>query len=256
MRKNLLKKGGTVVPPSDSENQRQKTPINTGNVRESSMRTRTARACVEINILIACEESQQECLAFRSLGFNAFSCDVQPCAKRWGRKEYHIMEDVTPYLNGKNVFKTMDGEYHFVEKWHMIIAHPPCTYICKVGAVHMVVDGVVDKQRYAKMIEAVKFFKKCLEAKADFVAVENPLPQARAGLPKPSCFIQPSWFGEKYTKKTLYWLKNLPPLMPTVIYPNPKEFARASRGKYRSRTFPNVAAAIASQWGSYVKENL
>jgi hypothetical protein len=99
---------------------------------------------------------------------------------------------------------------------------------------------------------AADFFRRCLQAKADYVAVENPLPMKRAGLPKPSCFIQPSWYGVKYTKKTLYWLRNLPPLLPTLIYPNPKEFVRASRGKYRSRTFPQVAQAMAEQWGKYI----
>jgi hypothetical protein len=75
---------------------------------------------------------------------------------------------------------------------------------------------------------------------------------ARAKLPKPSCFIHPSWFGVKYTKKTLYWLKNLPPVMHEIDYPCPKEFVKASRGKYRSRTFPQVAAALARQWSDYI----
>ncbi|MBR2556434.1 MAG: hypothetical protein IKE94_16425, partial [Aeriscardovia sp.] len=89
-----------------------------------------------------------------------------------------------------------------------------------------------------------------------YVAVENPLPMARAKLPKPSCFIHPSWFGVKYTKKTLYWLRNLPPLMPTVTYPNPKSFVNCSRGKYRSRTFPEVAKAIALQWSQYILDEI
>ena len=75
---------------------------------------------------------------------------------------------------------------------------------------------------------------------------------AMARLPRPSFYIQPSWFGVKYTKKTLYWTKNLPPIMPTIEYPNPKSFVRSSRGKYRSRTFPQVAQAIAEQWSAYI----
>lgn len=106
------------------------------------------------------------------------------------------------------------------------------------------------------MIEARKFFYECLNARSYYIAVENPLPMALANLPKPSCFIQPSWFGVKYTKKTLFWLKNLPPLLPEIIYPNPKQFVRASRGKYRSRTFPNVAQAMARQWSDYIIEKL
>lgn len=106
------------------------------------------------------------------------------------------------------------------------------------------------------MLQARDFFFRCLEAKAPYVAVENPLPMARAQLPKPSCFIQPFWFGVKYSKKTLYWLKNLPPIMPELEYVNPRQFVRASRGKYRSRTFPQVAKAIARQWSSYILDEL
>ena len=209
----------------------------------------------KINVLIACEESQAECAAFRKRGFNAFSCDIQPCQPS-AQPNWHIHGDVTPFLQGKNNFRTQDGELHFVDKWHMIIAHPPCTYMCKMGSVHMVKNGVVQQERFEKMMQARELFFKCLEAAAQFVAVENPIPMARAKLPKPDCFIQPYWYGVKYSKKTLYWLKNLPPLMPELINPEFKEYVRSSRGKYRSRTFPQVARAIAKQWGDYVIEQL
>ena len=120
----------------------------------------------------------------------------------------------------------------------------------------MVKHGVLQLERYTQMMQAREFFMQCLNAKAPYLAVENPLPMARARLPRPSCFIQPSWFGVKYTKKTLYWLRNLPPIMPEIEYPNPKEFARASRGKYRSRTFPQVARALARQWSKYILDDL
>ena len=96
---------------------------------------------------------------------------------------------------------------------------------------------------------------KCLDAKADFVAVENPLPMAMAELPPPDCFVQPYWFGVPYSKKTLYWLRNLPPLMADASASEYKQFVRSSRGKYRSRTFPELARAIALQWGDYVLQN-
>ena len=203
----------------------------------------------QINVLIACEESQAECIAFRAFGFNAYSCDIQKA--RYNPK-HHIMGDVTPYLDGRTWFKTQDGHRHRLSKWHLIVAHPPCTYLCKVSSVLLIKNGVIDEERLHQMEIARDFFYNCLRAQADYVAVENPLPMKRAGLPKPSCFIQPSWYGVKYTKKTLYWLRNLPPLLPTLIYPNPKEFVRASRGKYRSRTFPQVAQAMAEQWGNYI----
>lgn len=206
-----------------------------------------------INVLIACEESQAECLAFREMGFNAYSCDLQ---KARFKPPYHILDDVTPYLAGKSTFKTQDGKRHTLKRWHLIIAHPPCTYICKVSSVQMVQHGVVNPERFKLMQEGVRFFMLCLNATAPFVAVENPIPMRRAGLPRPSCYACPSWFGVKYTKKTLYWLRNLPPLFATVQYPNPKEFVRSSRGKYRSRTFPQMAKEIAHQWGQYVLNSL
>lgn len=209
----------------------------------------------EINVLIACEESQAECLAFREAGFNAFSCDIKECRKGTPAT-FHIVDDVTPYLKGKTAFHTQDGTYRQVPRWHLIIAHPPCTYLCKLSSVWMVHNGQLNLQRYAKMLEARDFFYKCLDASAPYVAVENPLPMARANLPQPSCFVHPSWYGHKYTKKTLYWLRNLPPLMPQIIFPNPKEFSRASRGHYRSRTFPGVAKAMAEQWGKYILDEM
>lgn len=209
----------------------------------------------EINILIACEESQAECNAFRELGFNAFSCDIQKC-QRNANAAWHIHGDVTPYLKGKTEFETQDGNRHHVHQWHMIIAHPPCTYLCRVSSVHLVKrtsEGeIINEERLEKMIQGAKFFRQCLNAKADYVAVENPIPMRRANLPRPDFFICPSWFGVKYTKKTLFWVRNLPPIMAEIEYPNPKEFVNSSRGKYRSRTFPEVARAIARQWGGYI----
>lgn len=208
-----------------------------------------------INVLIACEESQVEMQAFRDAGFNAFSCDIQkPC--RGADLRYQIQGDVRPYLNGKSVFRSMDGKLHRLNKWHLIIAHPPCTYLCKVSSVWMVIDGKIDEERYRKMEEAREFFMECLSAKADFVAVENPLPMARTRLPPPDCYVQPSWFGHAYTKKTLYWLRNLPPLMPECDVASVKVYMRHSRGKYRSRTFEGIAKAMAGQWGEFVYNSL
>lgn len=218
-----------------------------------------------LNILIACEESQAECLAFRELGHNAFSCDIQAC-RRGGIPEWHIQGDVTPFLRGETQFRVQSGAQISVHRWDLIIAHPPCTYLCKVSSIHMLANPDytiiwhgqvkrVNKARYTLMLAARSFFFECLNAEAPFVAVENPIPMAIAQLPRPSCYACPSWFGVKYTKKTLYWLRNLPPVMATLEYPNPKEFVRCSRGKYRSRTFPELAAALAHQWSEYILDN-
>jgi len=111
---------------------------------------------------------------------------------------------------------------------------------------------VIDQNRLKKLNQAREFFYKCLNASAKYVAVENPIQMKRANLPPPSCYADPSWYGVKYTKKTLYWLKNLPPLMPEIINPKTKCFVISSRGKYRSRTFPQMARAIAKQWSNYI----
>ena len=208
-----------------------------------------------LNVLIACEESQAECDAFRKLGHNAFSCDLQKC-RRGGHPEWHIKGDVTQFLEGVTQFRTMDGRHHHLSRWHLIIAHPPCTYLCKLSSVQLMKDGVIDPNRLEKMMRAREFFFRCLNANAPFVAVENPLPMARANLPKPSCFIQPFWFGEPYSKKTLYWTKGLPPLMADAQAVDIKQYCHASRGKYRSRTFPKVADAIARQWGNWCAAEL
>lgn len=203
-----------------------------------------------LNVLVACEESQRVTTEFRLLGHRAFSGDLQPCGG--GHPEWHIQGDVLNLFVAHPSFCTASGSRHSFKKWDLIIAHPPCTYLCKVSSPRMVVNGHLQKDRYEKMLAGRAFFLKCLAAPAKFVAVENPLPMARAQLPKPTTFIQPFWFGSKWSKKTLLWLKNLPPLMPTIINPNIKQLVHCSRGKYRSRTDRYVAQAMAVQWSEYI----
>ena len=86
-----------------------------------------------MNVLIACEESQRVCTAFRERGHRAFSCDIQECSG--GHPEWHICGDVLPLINGRCKFETMDGKTHEIsDKWDLIIAHPPCTYLSNAGA--------------------------------------------------------------------------------------------------------------------------
>lgn len=209
-----------------------------------------------LNILIACEESQAETMAFRALGHNAYSCDIVPC-KRGTPREWHIVGDVSPLLRSECAqFTTQDGQTHTTPHWDLIICHPPCTYLCKVGSPWMMQGGRLNEERYKKMLAAREFFYLCLDAPAKYVAVENPIPMRRAQLPPPSCYASPHWYGVKYTKKTLYWLKNLPPLLPEIVNPDAKCLVRCSRGKYRSRTFPQMADAIARQWSSYILDEM
>lgn len=198
-------------------------------------------------VLIACEESQTECKAFREVGTVAYSCDIQACSG--GHPEWHIRADVTSFLQGRRYFKTEDGKEHHVPKWDLIICHPPCTYLSKAGANHLVKHGCIDEVRYAYGIVAKDFFQKCLAAKAEHVAVENPIPLAIFKLPKCSQAIQPWEFGEPYTKKTYLWLKNLPPLMATCISTGRKQWVKSTRKqRKRSKSFEGIAKAMAEQW--------
>ena len=99
-----------------------------------------------MKVLVACEESQRVCMAFRERGHNAFSCDIEPCSGC--HPEWHIQQDVLPLLNGRCGFKTMDGVEHSIDgKWDLIIAHPPCTYLSNAGARFLYPKGVLNQDR-------------------------------------------------------------------------------------------------------------
>lgn len=225
-----------------------------------------------MNVLIACEESQTVCKAFRELGHNAFSCDIIDCSG--GHPEWHIKGDCLEVINGAgktkgliSLFETQDGSrYECPEKWDLVIAHPPCTYLSKCGARFLYpTAGNLDLERYKKGLEAKEFFLKCLNCNCDKVCVENPVSLKVFEMPECTQEIQPYQFGHPYSKKTRLWLKGLPPLKPTNILDkftpflpsNTGGFARGeggSRGtsrnaKQSSKTFEGIAKAMAQQWG-------
>lgn len=219
-------------------------------------------------VLIACEESQVECVAFRNRGYIAYSCDLQKCSG--GHPEWHILGDVLPLLPGECSFSTEDGRRHRLPgRWDLIVAHPPCTYLTRASAVRMYIKpGVIDLERFRQSQLAREFFMACLNADAKFVAVENPVPMKIVNLPKPSCYVQPFWYGHPYSKKTLFWLRGLPPLMPSRVIADyipyvqgkkgdserAKRFgvATASTSKQRSKSFPGIAQAMVEQWGPLI----
>lgn len=221
-----------------------------------------------MNVLVACEESQAVTLAFRKLGHNAFSCDLQEPSG--GHPEWHICGDVLPLINGNCDFATMDGtKYRIDGKWDLLIAHPPCTYMSKAGARWMYpTAGNIDENRLKLAIDAKDFFIKFLNADCDKICVENPRPLKVVGLPKPTQIVQPYEYGHPYSKATCLWLKGLPPLTPTNIMSeftpylpsNTGGFARGqggSRGvahnaKDASKTFSGIAEAMATQWGELI----
>lgn len=219
-----------------------------------------------MNILVACEESQRVCKAFRDKGHIAFSCDIIDASG--GYPEWHIKQDVLPLLNGNCSFFTCDGTEHQINgKWDMIIAFPPCTYLTAAGACRLYpTKGVMDMERYKLGVEAKEFFMSIYNADCEKICVENPLPLKVFELPKKSQQIEPYQFGHPYKKRTLLWLKNLPLLTPTnvitegvVSWVNAgtkrengerrKQIGVSSSAKERSKTFPGIAQAMADQWG-------
>lgn len=202
-----------------------------------------------MRVLVACEESQAVCKAFRAKGHEAYSCDLE--APSGGHPEWHLQVDALEMLK---------------LEWDLIIAHPPCTYLTNAGAVRMRVNGEVVKERYERAMQAKDFFLKFLYAKCPKIAVENPTPMKLVGLPPYTQAIQPYEYGHPYSKRTCLWLKGLPKLVPTKIMEYHEPYVNGgckdAHGNYRrfqgrnerdsktrAKTFPGIAAAMAEQWG-------
>lgn len=219
-----------------------------------------------MNVLVACEESQEVCKAFRARGHEAYSCDIQEPSG--GHPEWHICGDVLPLLNGNYDFYTMDGVMHRIDgKWDLIIAHPPCTYLTLAGNKWFkpeFADRFPDCQKQRK--EAVVFFMAIANAYCDKIAIENPVGVMSSQWRKPDQYIEPYMFGDPEKKKTGLWLKGLPLLKPTNIvepviihcksganeprwHMETMHLPKAERSRARSRTFIGIAEAMAEQWG-------
>lgn len=238
-----------------------------------------------MNILVACEESQRVCMAFREKGHRAFSADIQECSG--GHPEWHILGDVIPLINGNCNFTLQNRERERQDdKWDMLIAFPPCTHLAVSGARHFEVKRADGRQR-----EAIEFFMQFINADCERISVENPVNimsgnyiskwfpdlQEKYGLPiKPTQTIEPWMFGHRVSKKTCLWLKGLPKLLPTKIV-DPGDYVTAPSGrrynvgsgsaaardengkiiawndprtgKIRSKTYEGIALAMSEQWG-------
>ena len=193
-----------------------------------------------MKILVACEESQRVCIELRKLGHEAYSCDILPCSG--GHPEWHLQQDVRPLLN---------------EKWDIIIAFPPCTYLSNAGARHLFPGGKLNEERYKKGLLAKELFMSIYNADCSKIAIENPTPSKIYELPEKTQVIQPWQFGDPYSKRTQLWLKGLPKLIPTNIVEVESSCRKAGNwfnkgGKYRqinrSKTFSGIAKAMADQW--------
>lgn len=222
---------------------------------------------MQMYVLVACEESQRVCKAFRDKGHIAFSCDIDDCSG--GHPEWHIKQDVLPLLGGNCSFTTCDGIEHKVpRKWDMILAFPPCTYLTVAGAARLYpTKGVLDMERYEKGKDAATFFNAILNADCEKIVVENPTPMKVFELPRYSQVIEPFMFGHPYKKRTCLWLKGVPELQPTEIITEnivswvsggskdrqgnarKRETTNFRDAKTRSKTFEGIAKAMAEQWG-------
>ena len=188
-----------------------------------------------MRVLVACEFSGRVRDAFRALGHDAWSCDLLDSEGVY--KSYHFKGDVTKWLD---------------KRWDLMIAHPPCTHLAISGRRWW-------KYRPQAQIEALEFVRLLLEAPVPRIAVENPVSVISSKIRMPDQVIQPWQFGHDESKRTCLWLKNLPPLEPTLITQN-----RTDRGhnltntpwrwKIRSRTFRGIAKAMAEQWGCLTEE--
>lgn len=199
-----------------------------------------------MRVLVACEESQTVCRAFRERGHEAYSCDLQPCSG--GHPEWHIQGDVLPLLAQND--------------WDLIVAHPPCTDLAVSGAAWF-----AKKRADGRQQASIAFFMQFTNVPCKRVAIENPIGIMSTLWRKPDQIIQPWWFGDEFNKTTCLWLKGLPPLRHVkwvgrgemVTYKSgavmPKWYADAfslspaERSRVRSKTFPGIAEAMASQWG-------
>lgn len=227
-----------------------------------------------MKILVACEESQRVTKEFRNKGHEAYSCDILETSGE--HQEWHIMENVLPLLHGNCNFKTQDGTEHYVDKWDMIIAFPPCTHLAVSGARHF-----EKKRADGRQFDGINFFCQFLDLECEKVVIENPVgimsgtyvleyfPELarKYKLPRPyTQKIQPYEFGDPFKKTTCLWIKGLPKLKPTnIVEPQLVQYYASDgrvvtfsvdyitntkdRARIRSKTYPGIAKAMAEQWG-------
>lgn len=197
--------------------------------------------------LIACEFSGRVRDAFAARGWDAWSCDLVPCEAHGKHFQYDVREVLW-------------------RKWDLLIAFPPCTYLCASG-MHRTHRGMRDPRLTD---EAVEFARMLLNADVKHIALENPVGVLSSRIRIPDCVIQPWQFGHPESKKTCLWLKNLPVLRPSRILQKPEggrwenqtpsgqdaAIPSQSRTLDRSRTYPGIAEAMACQWSEYVFSSL
>ena len=217
---------------------------------------------MELKVLVACEESQAVTKELRKLGHEAYSCDIEP--ESGGHPEWHIQRDVLPLLNGFCEFKTVDGVLHKIKsRWNMIIAFPPCTHLAVSGAAWF-----EEKRKDGRQQQGIDFFMAFVNCDCEKVVIENPIGIMSSKWRKPDQIIQPWMFGHMEQKKTCLWLiGGVSPLQETnnvykemmLLPKNKRERLHylppsTERAKLRSKTFPEIAKAMATQWCGEAKD--
>lgn len=205
-----------------------------------------------MRVLIACEESQTVCKAFRERGHEAFSNDIVECSG--GHPEWHLHMDALDAVEWR--------------RWDLMIAHPPCTYFSRAGI------QFIHKQPYRmeKLIKSFEFVRKLWNAEIPLIAIENPVGWLNTNWRKPDQIIHPWYFGDNEMKETCLWLRgglqrlnglHEVAMNPSKYHPKPESSRMGSDGKMknkyfvtrmtnakdRSKTFPGIARAMAEQWG-------
>jgi hypothetical protein len=204
-----------------------------------------------LRVLIACEFSGIVRRAFANRGHDAWSCDLLPAEDRSNK---HIVGDARDILN--------DG-------WDLLmVAHPPCTRLCNSGARWLASPppGRTLEEMWAELDAAAELFSAFWNAQIERICIENPVMHRHAkqrirNFQEFAQSVQPWQFGHGETKRTCFWLKNLPHLLPTnVVEGREQRVARMAPGpnrwKERSRFFPGIAAAMADQWGGLVEREV
>lgn len=236
-----------------------------------------------MKVLIGCEESQIVCKAFRAIGTEAYSCDTQDCTG--GKPQWHIKQDILEVING-GAFRVGEGfsfeDEIIVYKWDALIGFPPCTFLSGVSEGYFDLIKYGDKaiERWENRVKALKFFYQLYNAPIKHICLENPTGFVNAKFMKPTQIVHPYYFGDAEKKRTCFWLKDLPQLEydihdnlfskrtatdePKPIYIDYTGMKRyfsdaisgtGGGGKARSKTFPGIARAMATQWGDYIKQS-
>lgn len=185
-------------------------------------------------LLVACEFSQTVTTAFLNRGWDAYSCDLLPC--EGAHPDRHLQMDARDAV--------------LINNWDLVIAHPPCTYLCVTGWLAVGRYKIGMNERLEQMREAAKFFMWFWDNVKCPLCVENPRPVRCAQLPRETQCVDPTMFGDIYTKRTYLWLKNLPPLLPVTAKPTQtKSLVNSTRGGHkRSKLSPYLADAMCKQW--------